>query len=144
MLTDLNGPEPRLAAPPSEPSGIRLGVWHPDQALASLGDHTLVTEEVHCGILTLPGRGMAPLPEGREESVAAHRTDRSLQGGENVFDRFDGRVCPWSCISWPGGFRDLRLLSFYTQPSSRCILSPHARIEALSLMRKRGSGPIPR
>src|SRR5438132_12986449 len=63
MLTDLNGPEPRLAAPPSEPSGIRLGVWHPDQALASLGDHILVTEEVHCGIQTLPGRGMAPFPE---------------------------------------------------------------------------------
>src|SRR5437879_13386462 len=37
-----------------------------------------------------------PIPRGREESVAAHRTDRSLQGGENVFDRFEGRVCPWS------------------------------------------------
>src|SRR5205807_1172541 len=41
------------------------GFWHPDQALASLGDRTLVTEEVQCGIQTLPGCGMAPFPEGR-------------------------------------------------------------------------------
>src|SRR6266581_1407817 len=103
------------------------GFRHPDQALASFCDHTLVTEEVHCSIQTLPGCGMAPVSEGREESVAAHRTAGLLQRGENVFDRLESWVRPRFCISWRGGFQDLCHGCYYTYLSSICILSPHAR-----------------
>src|SRR5437016_7226588 len=103
------------------------GFWHPDQALASFGDHTLGTEEVYCGIQTLPVCGMAPFPEGREESVAAHRPGRSLQGGKDVFDRLEGRVRPELCKSRPGGFQDLCHDRYYMYISSICILSLHAR-----------------
>src|SRR5712691_2177590 len=115
------------------------GFWHPDQALASFGDHTLVTEEVHCRIQALPGCGVAPLPEGREESIAAHRTPGLLQGGEHVFDRLKCRVGPWLCISWPGGFQDLGHDSYYMHLYSICILSPQARNGSLSFVASSGS-----
>src|SRR5207245_10691457 len=90
-------------------------------------DHALVTEEVHCGIQALTRRGVAPMPEGREQSIAAHRAPGLLQGREDVFNRLEGRIGPGFRISRPGDSCGSRHGSHYMYPYSICILPPWMR-----------------
>src|SRR2546427_648663 len=86
-----------------------------------------LAEEVHCGIQALTRRGVAPMPEGREQSIAAHRAPGLLQGREDVFNRLEGRIGPGFRISRPGDSCGSRHGSHYMYPYSICILPPWMR-----------------